>query len=73
MIIEDGANGLLVEVDNEKTLTKSIKRLMQDDELAHQMSGNVAEISVKFNIEIIAEHWKQIVEKVIELYGRIGR
>lgn len=63
-IIEDGINGILVKAEDVEELSKSMKRLIDDEELRDNLGEKAKDIKDKLNIENIASQWMDIIEKV---------
>lgn len=65
MVVEDGVNGLLVEVGNEKMLSESIVKLMQDDDLSHRLGKSAEAIRQKCSLDNVAMMWKKMIDGCI--------
>lgn len=66
MVVENGINGLLVEVGNEKMLSESMVKLMQDDDLSHRLGKNAEAIRQKCSLDNIVNKWKKLIEECFE-------
>lgn len=55
--IENGVNGLLTPVGDQKALTKAMIRLADDPEFARKLSANGAKIKEKYGLEKIADRF----------------
>ncbi|MDE7268167.1 MAG: glycosyltransferase [Lachnospiraceae bacterium] len=65
MVIEDGKNGLLVPIKDEKALSEAINRLIEDRELAARLGAEAAKIGELASSERIFEEWKRYAEQII--------
>ena len=63
-IIDDGKNGLLVENGNIEMLAEKICYLIENDEIRRKMGQQARIDAERFNIEQIAEQWKQLFESL---------
>lgn len=63
MVVENGINGLLVEVGNEKMLSESMVRLMRDDEFSHRLGKNAEAIRQKCSLDNVANMWKKLIDE----------
>lgn len=59
--IDDGVNGLLVNVGDESALSNALKRLAESEELRKNLSRNAVGIREKFSAEKIAAEWKKLI------------
>ncbi len=65
-IVEDGANGLLVEPENEKQIAQAIIKLLGDHKLRHQMGENGRrKAENKFNMDIHIQKMKKVFCEVL--------
>jgi len=58
-------NGLLIPVNDENAMVKSICRLIEDKELAHKLGKNARKIAGRVNEDAIIRQWKDYINKVI--------
>ena len=59
--ISDGENGLLVSVGNSQELYLAMKKVIEDEELAYQLSCNAAKIRANWGVESIAMKWMELI------------
>lgn len=64
-LIEDGKNGVLVEVKNEDMLADKIKTIINDLEFVKKISLNNIEMRKKFDPKIINKEWEKYILNVI--------
>ncbi len=62
-IIKNEFNGLLVPIKNADSLSKAIKKLIQDKSLAGQLGQNAAKDSEKFSSKNVLKQWEVIIEE----------
>ncbi len=60
-VIENGKNGLLVEVGNSKEIYEAMKKIIENKAFANLLSENAAEIRDRLSIEKITERWLELV------------
>lgn len=65
-VIENGVNGLLVPVGEEKPLSAAIRSLLQDGEKRRALAATAGEGANAFRPEAIFEHWRDYVEQIIK-------
>ena len=63
-LIQDGVNGLLVPVDDEKAMTKAILRVLRDKEFADSLGANACSIQDKYRPEVTNQKWKEYFESL---------
>ncbi|MBQ4516606.1 MAG: glycosyltransferase family 4 protein [Clostridia bacterium] len=66
-LIENGKNGLLVSVNDEEMMTKAIKKVLEDNELAKQMGENASKICETLAPEKIYAQWEEFINKVVKM------
>jgi glycosyltransferase involved in cell wall biosynthesis len=64
-IINDSADGLLVENGNVEALADGLIRLIGDDDLRRRMAANGIKNVQRFSIDYIAERWKKLFESTV--------
>ena len=64
-IIKDCINGLLVSVNNETELHKSMERLIIDSDLHSAISRNSVYIREELDLTIIGREWQQYLTNII--------
>ena len=66
-IIEDGTNGILIEIDSSNAISEKISLLLNDDEIKNRIAKNGIEtVSKKFNV-------RDIAGKHIEIYSKFKK
>ena len=60
-IIDDGINGLLVDVDNENDLQLAITKLIDSKELREQLGEEAKKISDRLSLPNIMSRWEKVV------------
>ncbi len=64
-IIEDGKNGFLIkQVGDIEGMANAISKLIEDDELRHEMGTKAMEMADKFSIEKIQKMWIGLLKEV---------
>lgn len=62
-LIEDGVNGLLVPIMDEKAMTDGILRLIEDRELAERLGREARRISERANEDAVFEQWQTYLQE----------
>lgn len=62
-IIEDGVNGILIEVDDEEALCKALTLLMRSPLSRKKLGEQALTITERFGLPKIAAQWEQIMER----------
>ena len=62
-IIKNDHDGILIPVDDINNLEKAIRRLSTDKSLREKFSDNAKKNIARFNINLIASKWEELVEK----------
>ena len=62
-LIEDGVNGLLVPIMDEKAMTDGILRLIEDRELAKRLGREARKISERANEDAVFEQWQTYLQE----------
>ena len=62
-LIEDGVNGLLVPIMDEKAMTDGILRLIEDRELAERLGREARKISERANEHAVFELWQTYLQE----------
>lgn len=63
-LIQDGENGLLVEIGNEKSLRGCMSKLMLSTTFREDMTSQNMKLSYLFNIDYIVEKWLNLINNV---------
>ena len=66
-IIDNGANGILVENQNQEELQKEIHRLMEDENTRIKLGEEAKKLNVCYSIETVAAEWEKIIRRVLGL------
>lgn len=65
-IIQDGENGLLVEVDDDIGASEAVLRLYQDEELRNRVvARGLEDVHNRFNVRRVSEEHEKLFEKVV--------
>ena len=64
-IIEHEHNGLLVENQNFEAFTKSMNRMIEDQNLYNNCKQNAKKSVRKFDVEIIGQQWRNLFKNVV--------
>ena len=62
-LIEDGVNGLLVPIMDEKAMTDGILRLIEDRELAERLGREARKIGERANEDAVFEQWQTYLQE----------
>ena len=65
-VIENGVNGILIPVGDEKAMTENINRLIEDEELREGLAGEALHIRERINGQAILQQWKEYIEEVLK-------
>ena len=63
-LIQDGVNGLLVNIGDEQGMTDALEKLIQDEELMKQMGEANREKASLFQIDTIVDEWMRLINQV---------
>lgn len=64
-LITHEENGLLIPVDDEEAMVKSLCRLIEDKEFAKKLGEQARNLKDRVNEDATVEQWKRYIEKVI--------
>ncbi len=64
-IIADGEDGILVEAENTDRLAEALSSVMDSPEKCRQLAGNAVRNVQRFQMDNIAEQWRQLFESVV--------
>ena len=64
-LIDDGKNGLLVNVNDEKMITDAIKKVLSDEEMSKKLGENASKICETLAPEKIYGQWEEFILSVI--------
>ena len=65
-LIQDGVNGLLVDVGDTKDLTNKITRLIEDKEYAYKLANKAIEINDILDSNVICDKWLETINDVVK-------
>lgn len=65
-VIENGVNGILIQVGDEKAMTENINRLIEDEELREGLAGEALHIRERINGQAILQQWREYIEEVLK-------
>ncbi len=61
-VIENGQNGLLVDVGNAKQMEEALEKLITDDELRIRLGKNARESAKAFYVDNVIGMWRKVIE-----------
>lgn len=61
-LIEDGVNGILIPVDDEKALAEALDKLLSDEEYRNRLGENAKELIDKVHPDIVNRRWLSYIE-----------
>lgn len=64
-LINDGYNGILVPVNDEKSLTEAMIKIASNNELSSKLSENAIKIRNSLDINIVAINWLDYLTKIV--------
>lgn len=67
VIIEQGKNGILVPVGDEKAIAEAIVELCTNSQKAMEFGKEAAKIKNKCNPQVIAEQWKGYIDNIVNI------
>jgi len=59
--IQDGVNGLLIPVNDIEALYRAMKTVIENQDLAKEMSQNAVALRQKLDLEVIARRWMELI------------
>ena len=63
-VMEDGVNGLLIPIKNQKALEDGINKLIENPEYAQRLGKEARNIAQKANSQAIFEQWQSYIEEI---------
>lgn len=63
-VMEDGVNGLLIPIKDQKALEDGINKLIEDPEYAQRLGREARNIARKANAQAIYEQWQGYIEEI---------
>ncbi|MBQ6887387.1 MAG: glycosyltransferase [Lachnospiraceae bacterium] len=64
-LIQNGENGLLVPVGNEKALAEALRKILSSPELEEKLRRNAVQIQTTMEPEVVCKKWQQYLEEVM--------
>lgn len=64
MVIENGVNGILVPVNDEKRMSEAIASVLSDEKMAKAMAKEAEKIRQMFSINQIGDAWIEVIDEV---------
>lgn len=64
-LIQNGINGILIPVNNEKALVDALSRIVEDKDNSDRMGKEAIKIRNDLDIDIIARKWKEVFQTVL--------
>lgn len=68
-LIEDGANGFLIPVNDDETMAKKMSAVLSNEELAKRISANSVKSMQKYSPALINDRWLKYTKKIIREKG----
>lgn len=65
-VIEDGVNGVLIPVGDEKALADALLRLVEDKAAARAMGERAASTAAAFRVDCVMDMWREAIEGASE-------
>lgn len=65
-LIEDGANGYLVNTNDVNALSNRLEKIINDDKLANKLAKNASKLNKTLNIDVITDKWVTFINKVLK-------
>ena len=65
-LIQDGVNGLLVDVGDTNDLTNKITKLIEDKEYAYKLANKATEINNILDSDVICDKWLEMINNVVK-------
>ena len=69
-VMQDGVNGLLIPIKNQKALEDGINRLIEQPEYAEKLGDEARKIAESANAEAIFMQWRDYIEDVCSYWSR---
>ena len=65
-VMEDGCNGLLVDMRDEKGLVDSLAKLLEDEKLRNELAENAVKMAGRLDIRAVISAWNEVFEVVMD-------
>lgn len=69
-LIKDGVNGMLVDLDDDNTLSEVLCKIIEDNQFAISLGSKATELYHLLKVETISRQWVDYLKKVIKTNGR---
>ncbi|MBO5057653.1 MAG: glycosyltransferase family 4 protein [Lachnospiraceae bacterium] len=66
LCIQDGINGMLIPVGDEKAFARAMESIADSEETARQFGENAVKVREKYSAGVIAEEWLSLFNKVLK-------
>lgn len=66
LCIQNGVNGLLTSVGDEKDFAKAMESIADSEETARRLGENAVKVREKYSAEVIAKEWLTLLNKVLK-------
>ena len=66
MLIQNGINGFLVPVNDEKNLSETINKVLKDEELGKKLSNNASKIKDIVSSDVVNRKWLNFIQTIIK-------
>ena len=63
-LIQNGKNGVLVEIDSREELKNAIVKILDDDSFSSKISNNAQKITDVFNSDVICKKWDKTIMEI---------
>ena len=63
-LIVNNENGLLININNQKELTESIRKLLIDNELSSKLATNASKLNDELNSDVICDKWIEFINSI---------
>lgn len=63
-LIKDGENGILIDIGDEKSMSRVMKRLIEDENMMNKMSHNSSNLGKCFRLETIVDQWENVINRI---------
>ncbi len=67
LFIDNGFNGYLIPVNDEKCLVETIDKALSDDKKSEELGNNASKIGARVHPKIIIKKWENFINEVIKL------
>lgn len=63
-LIINNKNGLLIDINNQRQLTESIRKLLLDNELSNKLATNASKLNGELNSDVICDQWVEFINSI---------